>query len=197
MARPAFARSSIVFTTASGVHAVPLAEFCLWAMLGFAKDASRMAREKAAHHWERYCGRELWGSTVGIAGLGSIGREVARLCRAFGIRVLADKTHVLGYRECGRRRVGAAVRVAATPRGVRYRHRLHSADPANERNDRSARDPQYEARCVVHQHRARCRRRRGGTDCRAVRRTPRRSGARCVQQGSHCRRTAPCGICRT
>jgi len=35
-------RSSIVLTTASGVHARPLADFCLMAMLMFAKDYARM-----------------------------------------------------------------------------------------------------------------------------------------------------------
>ena len=91
MVRNGFVGSSVVFTTASGIHATPLAEFCLWAMLGFAKDAPRLAREQAAHHWERYCGRELRGTTVGIIGLGQVGREVARLSRAFGMRVMATR----------------------------------------------------------------------------------------------------------
>ena len=86
--------SAVVFTTAGGVHGTPLAEFCLWAMLSFAKDAFRMARDQAAHRWERYCGRELRGTTVGIVGLGRIGREVARSCRALGMRVVATKRTV-------------------------------------------------------------------------------------------------------
>ncbi|HXQ30044.1 MAG TPA: D-2-hydroxyacid dehydrogenase, partial [Gemmatimonadales bacterium] len=51
-------------------------------------------RDQAAHHWERYCGRQLRGTTVGIVGLGRIGREVARSCRALGMRVVATKRTV-------------------------------------------------------------------------------------------------------
>jgi phosphoglycerate dehydrogenase-like enzyme len=89
--RTGLIRSSIVFTTASGIHATPLAEFVLMAMLAFVKDMPRLARAQATHHWERYCGRELRGATVGIIGLGRVGRAVARSCRALGIRVVATK----------------------------------------------------------------------------------------------------------
>ena len=71
-------RSSIVLTTASGVHARPLADFCLMAMLMFAKDYARMERDKRAKRWERYCGDELTGKTLAIVGLGRVGQEVAR-----------------------------------------------------------------------------------------------------------------------
>ncbi len=53
--------SGIIFTTASGVHSTPLAEFCLMAMLMFVKKAFYLADEKARHHWgailEWYAGR--------------------------------------------------------------------------------------------------------------------------------------------
>src|SRR4051812_24640899 len=49
-------RTSWIFTTASGVHARPLAEFVLMAMLMYAKDAFYMQREQTAQHWQRYCG---------------------------------------------------------------------------------------------------------------------------------------------
>jgi glyoxylate/hydroxypyruvate reductase A len=91
LVRTGLVHSQVAFTTASGIHAVPLAEFCLWALLGYVKDAPRLAREQAAHHWERYCGRELRGMTAGIVGLGRVGREVARLCRACGMRIIATR----------------------------------------------------------------------------------------------------------
>jgi glyoxylate/hydroxypyruvate reductase A len=81
----------IVFTTARGVHARPLADFALMAMLWFAKDGFRMVREQAAHGWQRYCGRTLSGATVAVVGLGTIGREVARYCRFMGMRVLGTR----------------------------------------------------------------------------------------------------------
>jgi phosphoglycerate dehydrogenase-like enzyme len=41
--------------------------------------------------WERFSPIELRGSTVGIVGYGSIGRQVARLAQVFGATVLATK----------------------------------------------------------------------------------------------------------
>lgn len=84
-------RTSWVFTTASGIHARPLAEFALMAMLMFGKDYSYLFHEKAAKHWARYCGFELHDKTVLIVGLGSIGRETARLAKAFGMRVTGTR----------------------------------------------------------------------------------------------------------
>ncbi len=86
--------TSVVFTTARGIHARPLADFALMAMLWFAKDGSRMVREQAAHRWQRYCGRDLAGATVALVGLGTIGREVAGYCRFMGMRVLGTKRTV-------------------------------------------------------------------------------------------------------
>lgn len=84
----------ITFTTARGIHAKPLADFAAMAILWFAKDGPRMVRGQTARHWERYCGRDIRGTTVGIIGLGTIGREVARICRALGMRVVATKRSV-------------------------------------------------------------------------------------------------------
>lgn len=80
-----------IFTTASGVHARPLAEFCSMAMLMFAKDFQYLRREQEAHHWERYCAKELSSSTLGIIGLGNIGQEVARIAKAFDMRVVGNR----------------------------------------------------------------------------------------------------------
>ncbi len=84
-------RSNIVLTTASGVHARPLADFCLMAMLMFAKDYARMEREKRARGWERYCGEELTGKTLAIVGLGRVGQEVARHGKRMDMRVVGTR----------------------------------------------------------------------------------------------------------
>ena len=83
--------SPIMFTTAAGVHASALAEFCVMAMLVFVKDLFRLRAEQAGHRWERYCAREVRGTTLGIVGLGNVGREVARLGAALGMRVIGTK----------------------------------------------------------------------------------------------------------
>jgi phosphoglycerate dehydrogenase-like enzyme len=78
----------VTFTTASGVHARPLAEFALLAILSHARRLLPTLRAQAARRWERFAGLELEGRTVLIVGLGSIGSEVARLVRPLGVRVV-------------------------------------------------------------------------------------------------------------
>ncbi|MDB4876654.1 MAG: D-2-hydroxyacid dehydrogenase [Gemmatimonadetes bacterium] len=85
-----------VFTTSSGVHARPLADFCLMSMLAFAKGLHRMLNDQRRHHWERYAGAELGGRTLGIVGVGRIGTEVARLAKAMDMNVLGVKRTVAG-----------------------------------------------------------------------------------------------------
>lgn len=83
----------VTFTTASGVHARPLAEFTLLSILAHARRLLPTLRAQAVRRWERFAGLELEGRTVVIVGLGSIGREVARLVRPLGVRVLGIRRH--------------------------------------------------------------------------------------------------------
>jgi phosphoglycerate dehydrogenase-like enzyme len=80
-------RTDITFTTASGVHARPLADFCLMAMLMFAKNYFWMERDRKAKRWERYGGEELTGKTLAIVGIGRVGQEVARHGKKMDMRV--------------------------------------------------------------------------------------------------------------
>lgn len=77
-----------VFTTASGVHARPLAEFVVMAILMHYKGALRMLDAQRRRHWERYAGTDLESRTLAIVGLGRVGREIVRLCRALGMTVI-------------------------------------------------------------------------------------------------------------
>jgi glyoxylate/hydroxypyruvate reductase len=79
----------ITFTTASGVHGAPLAEFALLGLLYFAKDVPWLAAQQARHHWERHARGLLRGSRVLLVGLGGVGREVAGLLAATGVEVWA------------------------------------------------------------------------------------------------------------
>jgi len=107
LVRTGLIHSPITFTTARGIHAKPLADFAVMSMLWFAKGGPRMARDQAVHRWDRYCGRDLAGTTVGLVGLGTIGREVAARCRAMGMRVIASKRTVTGGTD-GSDQAGAA-----------------------------------------------------------------------------------------
>jgi phosphoglycerate dehydrogenase-like enzyme len=79
----------IAFASSSGVHAVPLAEWSLFGILALTKGLPRLLRDKLERRWDHYPMGELTGKTVLVVGLGEIGREVARLANAFGMRVLA------------------------------------------------------------------------------------------------------------
>lgn len=80
----------VAVTTSSGVHAGPLAEFCLAGLLAFVKDFPGLERDRAARSWPKLQtpGLELRGRTLIVVGLGAIGREIARLAEAFGMRVI-------------------------------------------------------------------------------------------------------------
>lgn len=88
--------STIPVTTASGIHATPIAEYTLASMLSYAHRIHLAIRAQVRHEWMR-SGRfmasvdEIRGLTLGIIGYGSIGRETARLGQAFGMKVLALK----------------------------------------------------------------------------------------------------------
>ena len=85
--RTGLIRAPIVFTTAAGVHGVPLAEFALFGLLYFAKGAPVLARWQAERHWERHTTTQLCGSSAVLVGLGGVGMQVARLLGSAGVRV--------------------------------------------------------------------------------------------------------------
>jgi glyoxylate/hydroxypyruvate reductase len=83
--------TQVVVTNAAGLHATPLAEFVVFAMLYFARRWPRMVAEQRAHHWERCAIDTLERKTLGIIGLGQVGRAVARLAKPFGMRVIGTR----------------------------------------------------------------------------------------------------------
>jgi phosphoglycerate dehydrogenase-like enzyme len=90
----ALAETPIVVTNAAGIHAAALAEFAAFAMLYFARDMPRLLGQQRAHHWERCAVESLRGKTLGIVGLGKVGREVARVARALGMCVVGSRRTV-------------------------------------------------------------------------------------------------------
>lgn len=87
-------RSRVTVTNVSGLHAGPIAEYVLGVMLMFVKNGPQCFRSQQDGVWHRVSPSVLRGKTLGIVGLGSIGREVARLAKAFGMRVLATRRRV-------------------------------------------------------------------------------------------------------
>jgi phosphoglycerate dehydrogenase-like enzyme len=89
-------RSGVQVATLSGVSAPTMAEYALMAMLSLGRRIQLMIQDKGSKRWaedriERFMPIELRGSTVGIVGYGSVGREVARVCHNFGAKIVAIK----------------------------------------------------------------------------------------------------------
>ena len=85
---PALANSEIAVTTSSGVHAGPLSETVVGAIIALSKGFPQAMRRQAAHEWTRYTPEDVAGKTVGIIGAGKIGTAIAERCRALGMRAL-------------------------------------------------------------------------------------------------------------
>jgi glyoxylate/hydroxypyruvate reductase len=77
-----------IFTTSSGIHARPLAEFCVMAMLMHFKQALPMLRNQQRRRWERFAGTDLEGRTLAVVGLGHIGNQVAQMACQLGLTVI-------------------------------------------------------------------------------------------------------------
>jgi phosphoglycerate dehydrogenase-like enzyme len=89
----ALAERGITVTNSSGLHASSMGEYCLGALLFLAQRDGHRLDVQRRHAWDPKGGfaSPLRGRTLVVLGYGSIGREVARLAAAFGMRVLAVK----------------------------------------------------------------------------------------------------------
>jgi phosphoglycerate dehydrogenase-like enzyme len=96
------ANSGVLVTTATGIHAETISEYVFGSMLMFNWNWPQMVRLQDRHIWARSAswynlgGRELARQTLGVVGLGHIGRRVAQLGCAFGMRVLGMRRSVHG-----------------------------------------------------------------------------------------------------
>lgn len=90
-------RMNAVFTTASGVHARPLAEFVMMILLEQTKRAALARQQQQERLWKRFATGELAGKTLAIVGYGNIGKEVARLARPFSMRITGSKRRTEGF----------------------------------------------------------------------------------------------------
>lgn len=87
--RLGLASSNLRVSTASGVHAEPLAEFVMLVLLSHVKQLRRLQADQRDHRWVRYCGDELPGKEMVLVGPGRIGTRVAEVAHAFGMTVSA------------------------------------------------------------------------------------------------------------
>jgi phosphoglycerate dehydrogenase-like enzyme len=89
----------ITVTNGSGLHGTAIAEYTLSQMLFFSQNTAARERSQIEGAWPAawtdawlaLLGGSLRGKAITIVGYGSIGREIARLARAFGMRIFAVK----------------------------------------------------------------------------------------------------------
>jgi len=123
---PLLASERVLLTNARGTMSGPLAEFTLGAMLSLARNFPQAFRLQESRKWihnndrlEHFPAVELRGKTLGLLGYGSVAQEVARLARAFGMRIVALATGSLPTRRTREKRY--------VPPALR-RHRLPKPD---------------------------------------------------------------------
>ncbi|OJX46003.1 MAG: hypothetical protein BGO78_03715 [Chloroflexi bacterium 44-23] len=93
---PLLKKPNLAVTNLSGAAAPQVAEFVLMAMLALGHKVNTILHQQRNHEWSpdrysRLIPKELRGSTLGLVGYGSIGREIARITHPLGVKVLATK----------------------------------------------------------------------------------------------------------
>jgi len=86
---------NILVTNARGIHAIPMAEYTISMMLQVARQVKALWKQEEKHLWDqRIRIEEITGKTIAILGTGAIGKEIARLAKAF-------RMTTLGYNRSG------------------------------------------------------------------------------------------------
>lgn len=93
---PAATEAGVLVMNTPGGNAVSVAEHTLALMLSMARAIPQASVSTKAGKWEKkkFLGNELRGKTLGIVGLGSIGREVVVRAKSFEMRVIGYDPYV-------------------------------------------------------------------------------------------------------
>jgi D-3-phosphoglycerate dehydrogenase len=85
----ALAALGVTVHTIRGYGDTAVAEHAMALMFAGARELARMDRAVRAGEWQPREGMQLLGKTLGVIGLGGIGREVARIAKGIGMEVIA------------------------------------------------------------------------------------------------------------
>lgn len=93
---PAATEAGVLVMNTPGGNAVSVAEHTLALMLSMARSVPQASASTKSGKWEKkkFLGNELRGKTLGIVGLGSIGREVVKRARPFEMRIVGHDPYV-------------------------------------------------------------------------------------------------------
>ncbi|QSZ28534.1 hypothetical protein DSL72_003032 [Monilinia vaccinii-corymbosi] len=90
---PVWNETSIPITNSSGVHGPPISEWVILQILSHSHKEKMMAAWQKKRVWGNYkelgALRDCVGQRLGVLGYGAIGRQVARICKAMGMDVIA------------------------------------------------------------------------------------------------------------
>ena len=88
---PAASARGIVVMNAPGANSISVAELAVGLILALARHVPAADAAMKQGKWEKkkFLGEEIRDKTLGLAGLGRIGQEVARRASAFGMRIIA------------------------------------------------------------------------------------------------------------
>jgi phosphoglycerate dehydrogenase-like enzyme len=86
---PEFVSSDVILTNARGIHYSQVSDHVLAMILAFSRRLNELIRFQQEKKWARIQCDELQGKSLGIIGLGSIGSEIARKAKCFGMRVVS------------------------------------------------------------------------------------------------------------
>ncbi|WP_378954093.1 D-2-hydroxyacid dehydrogenase [Pelosinus sp. sgz500959] len=88
---PEMQASHTLLTNSRGIHGIPISEHVLAMMLAFTRGLNVFIRQQPNKQWKRTPVEEIHDKTIGIVGLGSIGREIAKKAKGMGMHVVASK----------------------------------------------------------------------------------------------------------
>jgi len=83
----------VTLTCARGTHREAMPENIIGALLYIAKPYAEAVENQKQRKWVQRPAQPLTGKTLGILGLGAIGRDVARVASALGLRVIGTRRH--------------------------------------------------------------------------------------------------------
>ncbi|MCX6012472.1 MAG: D-2-hydroxyacid dehydrogenase [Chloroflexi bacterium] len=88
---PELKASEVTLTRTAGIQAIAMSEVIICRMLMFAKRSPSYFQLKQEKKWERLESSILRNRTLGIVGYGNVGKELARLAKAFRMKVIATR----------------------------------------------------------------------------------------------------------
>lgn len=88
---PEIKSTATLLTNSKGIHGIPISEHVLAMMLAFTRGLNMFIRQQPQKQWKRVPVEEIHDKTIGIVGLGSIGREIAKKAKGMGMHVVASK----------------------------------------------------------------------------------------------------------